>query len=491
MHCFTARRARAGAAVLGLSMIAVPLCAQAEFTALQKLESQGAQVTAEVYDLDNSKTIQSLNSGQRLAPASVTKIAITAAALDAWPADKVFKTRLVGLGAVQKNLLAGDIVLQSEGDATFDHESLWMLATQIKGSGIDTIAGKLIVNPPYGPLTCDNLDRCEAMERSDTAYNVPLAAVGIDYGTWCVDVRATEVGKTASVRGCGIAQLPIPVVGEIKTVAANQKNTFWVERRTSKGEDSLFVGGNVPQGQDQRVYRAMSNPALGAGLTLREMLAELNVDISKQVDLRYGELPESAHVMAETEGLALREQLGRMMRYSNNYIADLLTLNLGAVRLPKPPGQLSDAGKALADFVASKRLTKTSGKNDAPKLLSGSGLTPENQLSADDLIGLLVHQYRETSTFPVFYGQFVVPRQAPFAFVRQGNADWLDRVTLKTGTMNDPRSVCGIAGYLRKKNGGWMAFAVIVNGGPKVKRIPLYKSMEAARTDIQSVLARY
>ena len=126
-----------------------------------------------------------------------------------------------------------------------------------------------------------------------------------------------------------------------------------------------------------------------------------------------------------------------------------------------------------------------------PKLFSGSGLTPENELSADDLIDLLHHQYRETATFPAFYGGLVVPRQAPFAFVRQGNPDWLDRVTLKTGTMNDPRSVCGVAGYLRKKNGGWMAFAVIVNGSDKKPHVPLYKSMEAARKDIEAVLAEY
>ncbi len=485
-HSFTATLSRACAVLL----LACALPAHADFAALRKLQSQGAQVTAAIYDLDDGKLVQTLNPAQRLAPASVTKIAVTAATLDAWPADKVFKTRLLGLGVQQQNLLQGSLVLQSEGDATLDHESLWLLAAQLKGEGIDTVSGGIIVNPAYGPLTCDNQDRCEAMERSDTAYNVPLAALGIDYGTWCVDVRSDTVGANAAIRGCGVARLPVPVEGEIKTVAANQKNTFWVERVTRDGGDVLRVGGNIPQGEPQRVFRAMSSPAIGAGLTLREMLGELGIKVAGPVSLRYGALSESARIVAEIEGLALREQLGRMMRYSNNYIADLLTLNLGAARLSQPPAQLADAGRALADYVASLHLSP-SAQLKPPRLLSGSGLTPENELSADDLIGLLAHQYRKTSTFPVFYGQFVVPRQAPFAFVRQGNADWLDRVTLKTGTMNDPRSVCGIAGYLRKKNGGWMAFAVIVNGGPKLKRIPLYKAMEAARDDIQDVLARY
>lgn len=484
------RRLVAGCAAALLAWC--PLPAFADFTALKKLQAEGALVTAAIYDLDTRETIQTLDPAQRLAPASVSKIAVAAASLDAWPADKAFQTRLLGLGGVKDGKLDGDLVLQSEGDATLDHQSLWLLVAQLRGAGVETIGGKVVVNPAYGPMGCDNVDRCDALERSDTAFNVPLAAVGVDYGTWCVSVQAGAAGDPAETRGCGTVRLPVPVEGTIGTVAASGKNTFWVERVTRDGQDYLRVGGTIPVGMDQRVFRAMSNPALGAGQTLREMLVEFGIKVAgKDVAVVHGQLAGSSHVLAQTEGLALREQLGRMLRYSNNYIADLLTLNLGAARLAKPPAQLAEAAKALADFVASTRENSKGAPPKPPQMFSGSGLTPENELSADDLIGLLAHQYRDTRNFPAFYGGLVVPRQAPFAFVRQGNADWLDRVTLKTGTMNEPRSVCGIAGYLRKKNGGWMAFAVIVNGGPKQKHVPLYKSMEAARNDIQAVLAKY
>ena len=55
-------------------------------------------------------------------------------------------------------------------------------------------------------------------------------------------------------------------------------------------------------------------------------------------------------------------------------------------------------------------------------------------------------------------------------------------MALKTGTLDDPRSVCGIAGYLRKRNGGWIAFAAIVNGGPAWKHVPLFQAIEAEHT---------
>jgi len=84
-----------------------------------------------------------------------------------------------------------------------------------------------------------------------------------------------------------------------------------------------------------------------------------------------------------------------------------------------------------------------------------------------------------------------VPRDAPFAFLREGHDAWLDRVALKTGSMDMPHSVLGIAGYLRKRNGGWIAFAAIVNGGAARPHVPLHEALEAARTDVEALLERY
>ena len=123
--------------------------------------------------------------------------------------------------------------------------------------------------------------------------------------------------------------------------------------------------------------------------------------------------------------------------------------------------------------------------------LSGSGITVENQLSASDLTAVLAYQYRNTAHFPAFYGGLTVPREAPFEFLRGDNDAWLDRVALKTGSLNEPVSVCAVAGYLRRADGGWIAFAVIVNGGPAWKHVPLFQAIKAERTDIESLLKQY
>nr|WP_293250168.1 D-alanyl-D-alanine carboxypeptidase/D-alanyl-D-alanine-endopeptidase [Panacagrimonas sp.] len=424
----------------------------------------------------------------RLSPASITKVVVAATALDVWPADKSFETRVMINGRVRDDgKIDGDLILNGDGDATLDHRDLWTLAGQVRAAGVRSVSGDLVAAPPFGPLGCDNMDRCAALLSSDSTYDVPLSGLAVDFGAWCVEVQPTSAGQPAQLRACGGSALPIAVEGSINTGSAKSKENYWLSRHTKDGVDTLRVGGTVSPGDRREVLRAMSDPALGAALLLRQMLRELGVKFGGGARVHYGPPVQADSTIAKVNGLALREQLGRMLRYSNNYIADLLTLNIAAARAPQPPRQLGEAAAILAGHMVRNAPAGTK----PPTLYSGSGLTPENAISADEMVSLLQTQYRDAATFPAFYGGFVVPGQAPFAFLRGGSRDWRERVALKTGTMNDPVSVCAVAGYLRRRDGGWMAFAILVNGGEKRKHVPLYKAMEAIRSDIDDLLDRY
>jgi serine-type D-Ala-D-Ala carboxypeptidase/endopeptidase (penicillin-binding protein 4) len=474
--------------------VLVALPAQAQWRALQALQQRGALVSAAAIDLDDGNTvIEQLNATSRLTPASLTKLTTAALALQTWPADKMFDTHLLANAPIVHGRVAGDLILEGAGDPSLDDQSLWQLAAQVRGAGVDVVSGDLFVDPaPFGVVTCETQDRCHALESSDSAYNAPLASVGVDFGNWCVVVRPTAPGAAALMRGCGVTRLPIAVQGAIRTVGRGRRQTFWVERRTSSdGDDVLQIGGDVPMGDDQTVYRSMSNPSLGVGLLLKETLREIGVEVSGPVVVRASHPPANSYALGDVEGLSLREQLGRMLRFSNNYIADVLTMDMAASVDDHPPQALASAGRLLSDFVQRVQARYRPASSVPPPIYSGSGLTTDNRLSANDLVRLLAYQYHDARRFPAYYGGLVVPRDAPFVFLRQGDEAWLDRVALKPGTLDEPRSVCGIAGYLRKRNGGWIAFAAIVNGGPAWKHVPLFQAMEAERTDIESLLRRY
>ncbi len=497
LRTFRIRQFFAAAAILTATCLAFePVQARAAgFPALAALSTGGPRVSALAVDLSDGRVLAELDAGTRLTPASLTKLSVAGATLDHWPADHTFQTRLLAAGEVESGTLVGDLVLQGGGDPSLEAATLWSLAAQVRGAGIAAIHGRLVVNvAPFGVVGCETRDRCDALQRSDRSYNAPVAAAGVDYGTWCISVRPGSPGRSAQVRGCQVSLLPIEVDGSIRTVGHGGRTTFRAERVTIAGTDVLRVGGDIAAGDPQELYRAMSDPAHGTGLLLREMLREIGVTVSGEVVVST-EVPVRTSLLAHTDGLMLSELLDRMLRYSNNYIADVLTLDLAADTQSMPPATLAAAGGVLSDFVGAALAGAGHPRgciSDTPPLLhSGSGLTPENLLSACDLVSVLARQYRDTRHFPVFYGGLVVPRDAPFAFLRQGGAAWLDRVALKTGSMDDPHSVLGVAGYLRKKDGGFIAVAAIVNGGGARLHVPLGSSMEAVRADIESLLERY
>jgi serine-type D-Ala-D-Ala carboxypeptidase/endopeptidase (penicillin-binding protein 4) len=461
--------------------------AHSGWPALEELARSGAQVSAAAIDLDHNLVLDQLHGDTRLTPASLTKLVTAAVALGQWAPDKVFHTRLLTSAAIIDGELRGDLILLGGGDPSLDDQSFWNLAAQLRGAGVTHVSGRLVVIPaPFGTLDCETQDRCDALRRSDRSYNAPLGALGVDYGNWCVMVRPTAPGVAAAVQGCGVTKLPIGIEGSIRTVNTTGQQSFWLERVTDGAGDRLRVGGDVPMGPAQQDYRAMSDPVRGSGLLLQEMLREIGLRVDGEVVLGTTAPPPTLRVLADTQGLALNEQLGRMLRYSNNYIADVLTVDVAA-DMGSSATQLSGAAQVLSNFV-----TELGQKGGAPPLLrSGSGLTPENALSANDLIGVLAHVYRDTRRFPAYYGGLVVPRDAPFAFLREGSEAWLDRVALKTGSMDVPHSVLGIAGYLRKRDGGWIAFAAIVNGSEARPHVPLREALQAARSDVEDLLRKY
>jgi D-alanyl-D-alanine carboxypeptidase/D-alanyl-D-alanine-endopeptidase (penicillin-binding protein 4) len=457
------------------------------FSQLERLQTQGARVSAAVWDLEADRPVSELQPAQRLTPASLSKIIAAAAALATWPPDHMFGTELRSARAPVNGTVEGDVILRGSGDATLDETTLWGLAAQLRSAGIRRIQGRVLVErAPFGELQCDTVDRCNSLRRSSRAYNAAPSAIGVNYGSWCVMVRAPAGATRAEVGGCASGTLPIAMSGTVQ-VSVNGP-ALRVERSTEAGQDRIVVGGSIAPGDERMVHRAMSDPAAGTGALLHSILKQAGVQLDGGVETTLRADTGAARLLARVESIPLQEQVGRMMRWSNNYIADVLTMGVAHKARNAAPASLADAARELSAHVLRAGAANA---DNSLVIESGSGLTTGNRISALDLIHVLRGEYRNPRRFPAFYGSFVVPRDASFEYLRRGNADWLDRVALKTGSLTQPISVNGIAGYLRKSNGGWMAFAIIVNGSDRLRQIAHDTALGAARADLEAVLARY
>ncbi|MDR2216064.1 MAG: D-alanyl-D-alanine carboxypeptidase/D-alanyl-D-alanine-endopeptidase [Nevskiaceae bacterium] len=460
---------------------AVPIAAQPAsppqtLPQLRALQAAGAAITVLAVDLDTGRTLAELQPRDALTPASLSKLFVAAAALQTFAPDHTFRTQLLAAASPNGEAIEGDLVLRGSGDATLDEQALWSLGAQLRELGVRRIGGRLLVErAPFGKLACDNDDRCDGQRQSNHAYDSMPSGIGVNYGNWCVTIRPTRAGQPATLRSCGAIPLPIAVQGRVLTGPGTPR----VDRFTEGGVDRLSVGGSIAMDSQEQMQRSMSDPALGTGLLLRSLLAQLGITVTGGVETR-DESDASLMELASIEGLSVDEAVDRMMRYSNNYIADVMTMNVALAQLGPGARTLAQASQVLSKDVPG-----------APLLNSGSGLTTDSRVSAYSLVELLAAQYRDTRHFPLFYGALVVPHDAPFSYLRTGAEDWQDRVALKTGSLSEPLPVYGLAGYLRKRDRGLIAFAMLVNGTSKLPGLTRDRSLRAMREDLTALLRQY
>lgn len=469
-----------------LTTLPLTATAQGDWPNLRQLEKTGASVTAAAIDLQTGRTLAAYNPQQRLNAASVTKLVLASAALEAWEPERTLATEVYGTGNLNKGVLEGSLILQGQSDPTLEHRDLWLLAAQLRQAGVRQVTGDLLVGTaPLGRPACETQDRCKFLQRSDSSYAAPLSGIGVDYGSWCVDFS-----PSLQPRHCAGVPLPIPVDGRVEARSARNDAPLAVGRVLTAEGERLQIVGTLDPGSMQRVYRSMAEPAGGTGQLLWQMLAELGIRVDGGIQLYEQPLPAKAWRLASVQGLPLREQLARMLRYSNNYIADVMTLKLAQEARSGPTPTLAQASTQLSALVVRARQAAGDGTVIAPPLYSGSGLTPENALSARDIVTVLLAQYRATRSFPAYYAGLVVPADSGGTRMREGSDAWLTRTAFKTGTMSEPHAVFGIGGYLRKQDGGWIALAVLVNGTPG-QALSSRESLKYIRADVEAMLARY
>ena len=458
-------------------------------TALQKLADTGANVSGLVIDLTEEKVLAELNPDRRLGSASLTKILTSAATLKAWGPNRTFVTRVLG-PTPKKGVVHGDLVLLGGGDPTLNTSGIWQLAVQLSERGIHRIKGNLVIDESlFGNVACASDDRCNALKASGYSYDAPLSSAGINFATWCVAISpSSRTGSPARTRMCQLALPDIDIVGKVDTITKGSSHVN-VSRVTKTGKDRLHISGRVTKGfHGLQVYRSASNAPLQTGQVFREVLKRLGIKISGDITIKSHEGSHRLRTLALLESIPLSEQLIKMMTYSNNYMADVLALNLLTDHQDSPhPFTLQAAGQQLVSING----LVSDDKNNPLVVNSGSGLTPENALSTRDVVSVLQSMYLRTDLFPAFLGSFTVPEFSPSNFYKSKDANWRTRIATKTGSLSEPVNVLGLAGYFRKQDGNWGAFAVIINGTEKQPHISYANRTQAVKDTVSQILNQY
>jgi D-alanyl-D-alanine carboxypeptidase/D-alanyl-D-alanine-endopeptidase (penicillin-binding protein 4) len=310
-----------------------------------------------VVDRKTGQTVFERNPDQLFAPASVTKLFSTAAALVELGPNHRFGTPLVRRGEIDsQGVLRGDLILLAQGDLSMggrtgpdgtllfrddDHTyasgnldsqvtptdplaGLDHLAREVRAAGVREIAGEVIVD-----------DRLFAFAL--TTGSGPRRVSPIVINDNVIDILAQPAAK-AGERALVVFQPATQFVtmdAQVSTVAAGQKPSLQVQ---VVGPNRIAVRGELPVGRARTVkIHEVEDPASFARALLIEALERRGVRVAVSplgVNVTAG-LPPSAEVaklpkVAEYTSPPFSEFIKVILKVSHNLYASTLPLLLAA-----------------------------------------------------------------------------------------------------------------------------------------------------------------
>ncbi|GGX99457.1 hypothetical protein GCM10007160_28940 [Litchfieldella qijiaojingensis] len=469
--------------VLPFLLCLLPLTALgAGFSHLSRLAEEGFAIGAQARLLDDGEVLGEIGAERQLSPASVSKLYVSAAALQRWGPQHTFTTRLVSIGDIDADgILQGDLVMEGGGDPALVSEDLWRLVQELRQRGVRGINGQLVVSQwRFGPVECITKDRCQSRDRSANTYSALLSSAGVNFGSWCMKVApGPQPGSPARLSSCDTVEPTTDVDNQVSTVAADKTTELDAERVTGNNGDTMVIRGRIAVDDLPRsVYRSSSDPAVQSAQTLLALLEQAGITVDGGYATSATAPPPNARQLAAVDGKPLQELLLRTLNYSNNFMADILSLNL----VETPRASLADAGAAL------ERFAQELPGHGPLRLLSGSGLTTENRTSALGVNALLEYMYRRPSLFPSFVAGLQSPVNGVMRFIRRGGDIFQDHVMLKTGTLNQPISVRSVGGYFRTQSGRWGVFTVLVNGTANTPYLSWSQVLDPLASDLEEMI---
>jgi len=386
-------------------------------------------------------------------PASVMKLVTTWTALSELGPNHVWRTALLtdpGMRPGSDGVLPGPLYLRAGGDPLMQLQDFWALLRELRLRGVREIRDVVVDRSIFGAVSVDPGAFDGA---SDRAYNASPDALVVGFGA----LRLIFVPDPAQRTWRPIIDPPIPGVtleGSVQWSDARCPGAPAVSTEpvlTAKGVSIRLSGKVAGSCGEFSLYRlALSQPRFATAV-LRHLWIEMGGVFSGQV--REGKVPADAVLLAERESPPLGEVIRTINKRSNNVMARLLLLALGAERGARP-ATVSGGVKAAQAVLARQGL-------DMPELRldNGSGLSRTSRISAASLARLLTHAW-SSPLMPEYVSSLAIVGVDGTMRRRLRKDPAQGMAHLKTGSL---RNVRAMAGYVLGASGKRYVVVGIVN----------------------------
>jgi D-alanyl-D-alanine carboxypeptidase/D-alanyl-D-alanine-endopeptidase (penicillin-binding protein 4) len=395
--------------------------------------------------------IAAMNAQEAFNPASTMKVLTTYAALSRIGPDFRWRTTAALRGAVEGDVLRGDLVIRGSGDPKLVVEDLQEWLTSMRRAGLREIRGDLILDD--GVFALDGRGN-EAIDGDPSQpYNVPPFGVLMNF-------KAVRLRASATVGGAAIDF--DPPLSDVEIQNLTQRGG----KRCEGGVGGLVVrdasAGAQAQVRVQGPYSRACGDQSGmvAVLEHRQFVHGLfkavwsslggvflgTTRIERNAALR---LPVWSEWVSPR---LLADVVNDVNKFSNNVMARHLMLQLGQAQLGRA-ATVEESARVLTDWIASLGLR-------LPELVveNGSGLSRRERISATGMLQVLRHAALSPMADLL---RLSLPIVGIDGTMRSRLPELAGQAWIKTGSLNNVRS---LAGYVDAASGRRVMLALMING---------------------------
>lgn len=409
---------------------------------------------------DGEEIVFAHNADKQFVPASLTKLVTAGALLKNVPLSTKFKTTLLSSAKIEKNDLVGDLCLLGGGDPSFVSEKMWFLVNEFTRLQVKKIKGDIIVDGTR--FDREIFDSGRDSLRVDRAYDAPISALSFNWNAVNVFVRPSTPGSAPQVFVDPENTL-VEIENHAKTVNKDLVKSILVERKTKRivknGKtdyvDVIVVSGNIGKATPELVfYKSITDPEMWSGAHLVQFLKQRGITVSGTI--KAGSCQSTDKVLAEVSSKNFSEMVADMLKFSNNFVAEMLVKNLGALNGVKP----STMNEGIE--VLKKYLDELGMKRESYALVNVSGLTRDNKFSVNQLNTVLKRSLNDFDIYPEFVSGLAISGVDGTLKSRFKNMANPPKIRAKTGYLD---GIVGLSGYLDIKGRRPLVFTFIYNGG--------------------------
>lgn len=416
---------------------------------LKKELPPGFQVSVQVVDLETGRELMAKNPDLPLIPASTMKTATSAAALSVLKPDFTFVTEVLADGV--KGGSVGNIYLRGQGDPYLVSERLFALTRDLKDRGLQEVRGDIICDDSYF-VPGRPLDEQEKL--GARSYHAPYGALSLNFNTMKLVVDpGPKPGTQARVRLDPVCEYAI-LEADVNTVRGRRAGLLSVHKDVTKsGREVIRVKGAIGVNANIKTqYVNVGAPALYTGAVFKEFLLREGIRVTGKIV--EGKTPEKAVSLLKFESLPLSVIVYWLNKFSNNFIAEQLSLAMGA-SVHGAPGTREKGLSVIRSFLLGRSV-----EEGQFSLSEASGLSRRNRVSASALAKVLLSAARDFTYNAEFMSSLSVAG-VDGTLRDKFDTQWARRrIRAKTGNL---RGVNAIAGYGVSKGGRSLVFAVLVN----------------------------